>query len=65
MNSRNNTPWRDPIVEEVRAEREKLAVKWAGDPAAWRTHQKQLLKQWRGRVVNKSQLIKERSSPPR
>ncbi|MHB1155559.1 MAG: hypothetical protein ACYC26_01840 [Phycisphaerales bacterium] len=57
--------WQDPIVEEVRSAREKLAVKWAKDSVAWRAYQKRLLKQWPGRVVSKAQLDKERASKAR
>ena len=52
----------DPIVEEVRAAREKLAAKWAQDPAGHRLHHEQLLIAWHGRVVTKAQLNKERGS---
>lgn len=56
---------RDPIVEEVRAAREKLAARWARNPIGYRAHQKKVLEQWTGRVVSKAQLDKERSSRTR
>lgn len=52
--------WRDPIVEEVRAAREKLAARWVKDQAGYRAHQKKVLEQWTGRVVSRAQLDKER-----
>jgi hypothetical protein len=52
--------WEDPIVREVRANRDKLAAKDGYDTGKMFQRQKRVLVRWKGRVLSKEQLDRER-----
>ena len=43
--------WKDPIVEEVRAIREKLWREWKASPGGIAQRQREIFDQWKGRKV--------------
>lgn len=57
--------WKDPIVEEVRANREKLAAESGNNPAKILEQERETLKHWQGNVVSKEDVVKGRTSSPR
>ena len=52
--------WKAPIVEEVRAIREKIFAECGYDIRKLIEREREILKRWKGKVVTKEQLMKER-----
>ncbi|MBM4049934.1 MAG: hypothetical protein FJ279_32965 [Planctomycetes bacterium] len=52
--------WKDPIVEEVRAARQKIAAECGYDLKKILERDREVLKQWKGKVVTKEELMKQR-----
>lgn len=51
---------RDPIVEEVRRVRERIAAECGYDVHRLLLRQSRALKRWKGRVADPDELLKER-----
>ena len=52
--------WKDPIVEEVRAVREKIAEECGYNVQRILERDREVLKEWKGKVVTKRELRKSR-----
>lgn len=55
--------WKDPIVEETREAREKLAAEAGFDLHEMFNRYREVQKNWKGKVVGKSQLNRQQSTP--
>ncbi|HUT37511.1 MAG TPA: hypothetical protein VNE39_28790 [Planctomycetota bacterium] len=51
---------KDPIVDEIHAIREQIAAECGYDLHRMMTRQREVLKRWKGKVVTKADLQKER-----
>lgn len=54
--------WKDPIVEEVRAARERIAAECGYDLKRILQRDADVLKRWKGKVVTKEELMKQRAA---
>ena len=52
--------WKDPIVEEVRAARQKIAEQCGYDLHRILERDREVLKKWKGKVVTRKELLKSR-----
>jgi hypothetical protein len=52
--------WKDPIVEEVRAIRKQIAAECDYDWRKILQRERETLKRWKGKVVTKQELMRER-----
>jgi hypothetical protein len=52
--------WKDPIVEEVRAIREKIFAECGYDIRKLIAREREILKRWKGKVVTKAELMRMR-----
>ena len=57
--------WKDPIVEEVRAAREKIAAECGYDIRRILERGRRALKKWKGKVVTKEDLDTEHAQAQR
>jgi len=55
--------WKDPIVEEVRAIRQEIAEECGYDLHRVLERDREVLKQWKGKVVTKEELLRGREHP--
>jgi len=55
--------WKDPIVEEVRAIREKLAAECGYDLHKMLERDREVLKHWQGKIARREELLKSKSPP--
>jgi len=53
--------WKDPIVEEVRKARQEIAAECDYDFKKMLQRERNILKNWKGKVVTKAQLDAERN----